>query len=294
MSKNLSEFIQSCQRLVVLTGAGISTASGIPDYRDANGEWKHQRPMEYRDFVGSIEARRRYWSRSYFGWQRFRRAEPNDAHRALAWLEQSGRLSLTITQNVDGLQQRAGSRAVTELHGSLAEVVCLDCGATESRAWMQQALLDLNPELARASGDLRPDGDAQLHGIDDAGLNVPDCGFCGGILKPTVVFFGESVPVERVQRCRDAIADSDGLLVVGSSLMVFSGFRFVREAVQRDIPVVALNRGKTRADDLLQAKFDRDCASALNEALAQLQRLDEAGPIAPVSAAPVSTAAAPD
>jgi NAD-dependent SIR2 family protein deacetylase len=273
MSERLSEFIAGHERLVVLTGAGISTASGIPDYRDVDGAWKHQKPMDYRDFVSSRSSRQRYWSRSYYGWQRFSEAQPNRAHLALARLEAMGRLRLTITQNVDGLHQRAGSQLVTELHGSLSGVVCLDCGASLSRASMQRELLRHNPELASVSGSLAPDGDAQLQGIDVGQLGVPDCDACGGILKPAVVFFGESVPAARVQQCRDAIADCDALLVVGSSLMVYSGFRFVREAAQQGIPVVAVNRGITRADDLLQEKVELDCVIALEAAL---RRLDPA------------------
>lgn len=273
MSERLSKFIAGHERLVVLTGAGISTASGIPDYRDDDGAWKHQKPMDYRDFVSSLGSRQRYWSRSYYGWQRFSEAQPNRAHLALARLEEMGRLQLTITQNVDGLHQRAGSRRVTELHGSLDGVVCLDCGAALPRASMQRELLRHNPELASVSGSLAPDGDAQLQGIDVAQLGVPDCDSCGGILKPAVVFFGESVPAARVQQCRDAIADCDALLVVGSSLMVYSGFRFVREAAQQGIPVVAVNRGVTRADGLLQEKLELDCETAL---AAALHRLDPA------------------
>ena len=270
MNDRLSAFIAGHERLVALTGAGISTASGIPDYRDVDGAWKHQKPMEFRDFVSALQSRQRYWSRSFYGWQRFSEAQPNAAHRALARLEQMGRLRHTITQNVDGLHQRAGNQRVTELHGSLASVACLDCGASMPRATMQQALLRHNPQLATVSGEIGPDGDAQLQGIDESQLRVPDCDACGGILKPAVVFFGESVPVARVQQCRDAIADCDALLVVGSSLMVYSGFRFVREAAQQGIPVVAINRGKTRADDLLQEKFELDCATALEAVLRRL------------------------
>ena len=267
MIDRLSEFIGAHERLVALTGAGISTASGIPDYRDVDGAWKHQKPMDYRDFIASRRSRQRYWSRSFFGWQRFSQALPNRAHLALARLQQMGRLQRIITQNVDGLHQRAGSQLVTELHGSLDSVVCLDCGASMPRASMQQDLLRHNPELAELSGILAPDGDAQLQDVDESQLRVPSCEACGGILKPAVVFFGESVPAQRVQQCRDAIANCDALLVVGSSLMVYSGFRFVREAVQQGIPVVAINRGKTRADDLLRDKFDQDCATALDAAL---------------------------
>jgi NAD-dependent SIR2 family protein deacetylase len=269
-TKNLTEFIAGHERIFVLTGAGVSTASGIPDYRDQVGEWKHRKPMEYRDFIGGVAARQRYWARSYLGWQRFSSARPNPAHRALAGLEQLGRLVHTVTQNVDGLHQRAGSRRLTELHGSLSSVDCLDCGGSFARSDLQRSLLDRNPQLAALSGETAPDGDAQLRDFDETCLDIPACRACGGILKPAVVFFGESVPRARVQQCRDALGNADSMLVVGSSLMVFSGFRFVREAVQRGIPVVAVNRGRTRADEMLQAKFELDCANALSASLAQL------------------------
>jgi NAD-dependent SIR2 family protein deacetylase len=267
MNQQLNDFFASYRRLFVLTGAGISTASGIPDYRDASGDWKHQKPMDYRDFVASEAARQRYWARSYVGWQRFNRARPNDAHGAIARLEQLGRLVGTVTQNVDGLHQLAGSQRVTELHGSLATVICLDCGNSVSRSSMQRFLQECNPCLETLSGEVAPDGDARLESFDESQLDVPGCQSCGGIMKPDVVFFGESVPPARVQHCRDLLSSSDAVLVIGSSLMVFSGFRFVREALQQGLPVVAINRGRTRADELLTQKFDLDCSQALVQAL---------------------------
>ncbi len=270
MSERLNEFVAGHRRLFVLTGAGISTASGIPDYRDASGQWKHQKPMDYRDFVATRAARQRYWARSYYGWQRFNQASPNAAHAALARLEQLGLLVATVTQNVDGLHQRAGSRQVTELHGSLATVSCLNCAHSIERASMQQALLARNPKLVNVSGEMAADGDARLQAFDESDLDIPHCEICAGIMKPAVVFFGEAVPEKRVQYCRDRLSESDALLVVGSSLMVYSGFRFIREAIQQGIPVVAINRGKTRADDLLTDKFEVDCASALDSVLQHL------------------------
>ena len=178
MTALLTEFIDNHERIFVLTGAGVSTASGIPDYRDKNGDWKQQRPMEYRDFIDRYAARQRYWARSFVGWQRFSQARPNPAHIALARLEQQGRLMRTVTQNVDGLHQCAGSRLVTELHGSLASVTCLDCGARISRSNMQQHLLDRNRALAALSAAIAPDGDASLHDYDTSGLDVPDCEAC--------------------------------------------------------------------------------------------------------------------
>lgn len=263
MSSLLREFIAEHERIFVLTGAGVSTASGIPDYRDDSGDWKHQQPMEYREFVDRHEARQRYWTRSFIGWQRFHLASPNRAHQALARLEQLGRLTRTVTQNVDGLHQRAGSRQVTELHGSLASVGCLGCGAVIERASMQHQLLERNPPLADLSAQFAPDGDADLNNFDTSEVDIPACAFCGGILKPQVVFFGESVPPARVEACFSALASADAMLVVGSSLMVFSGFRFVRTAQRAGIPIVAINRGKTRADELLSLKIEQDCATAL-------------------------------
>ena len=270
MTEALHQFIARHERLFVLTGAGISTASGIPDYRDRDGEWKHQKPMDYRQFIDAHAARQRYWTRSWFGWQRFGRAQPNRAHYALAGLERLGRLSLTVTQNVDGLQQRAGSERVIELHGGLDRVVCLSCDTRLERSRVQQALSERNAWLTGLLGEIAPDGDARLEQANESRLDIPACPACGGILKPDVVFFGESVPAERVQHCRDALAGSDAMLVVGSSLMVFSGFRFVREAIRLGIPVVAINLGKTRADDLLLRKYDEDCADALELALRAL------------------------
>ena len=263
----LTEFFAEHERIFVLTGAGVSTASGIPDYRDDSGDWKHQQPMEYREFVERHEARQRYWARSFIGWQRFNRARPNRAHQALARLEQLHRLTRTVTQNVDGLHQRAGSRQVTELHGSLATVVCLACGDVIERLSMQKQLLERNPSLADLAAQIAPDGDARLNAFDASEVDLPVCTSCGGILKPQVVFFGESVPVARVESCFDALAGADAMLVVGSSLMVYSGFRFVRAAHRAGIPVAAINRGKTRADEILSFSIKQDCATVLSSVL---------------------------
>ncbi|HEY5738907.1 MAG TPA: NAD-dependent protein deacetylase [Gammaproteobacteria bacterium] len=266
MSKTLADYISRYQRLFVLAGAGLSTASGIPDYRDERGEWKHSKPMDYRDFVARHQARQRYWARSCIGWPRFQRARPNAAHSALARLETLGRVVVTVTQNVDGLEQRAGCREVIQLHGSLDGVGCLDCQAGISREAMQHRLLAANPELALASAAVLPDGDAEL-AFDTGAVRVPECRACGGILKPQVVFFGEAVPAARVAACYRALDEADAVLVLGSSLMVYSGFRFVREAARAGLPIAAINRGKTRADDLLDLKLTQDCAVALNTAL---------------------------
>ncbi len=267
MTQRLGDFIERYPRLFVLTGAGVSTASGIPDYRDQHGDWKHQRPMEYRDFVGGHRARQRYWSRSFIGWRRFSGALPNLAHRSIARLEQAGRVARLVTQNVDGLHQRAGSREPIELHGSLAHVACLDCGRTLPRAAMQQALAERNPVLEALSAELAPDGDARLDGFDERALDIPDCAACGGVLKPGVVFFGEGVPAARVEQSYAALDAADAMLVVGSSLMVYSGFRFARRARERGIPLAAINLGRTRADDFLDLKITADCGDVLAKLL---------------------------
>ncbi len=263
MSSTLADFISRHRRLFVLAGAGLSTASGIPDYRDERGHWKHSKPMDYRDFVARHESRQRYWARSCIGWPRFQRARPNAAHQGLARLEALERVLVTVTQNVDGLERRAGCREVIQLHGSLDDVVCLDCEAEIPRAAMQHRLLAANPELALLSAQPRPDGDADLRAFDSATVRVPECRDCGGVLKPRVVFFGEAVPAARVAACYRALGEADAVLVLGSSLMVYSGFRFVREAARIGLPIAAVNRGMTRADDLLDLKLTQDCGSAL-------------------------------
>ena len=266
----LAEFLARHRRLLVLTGAGVSTASGIPDYRDDRGQWKLRKPIQYQDFTRNPLARQRYWARSALGWPRFRAAAPGQAHRALAELERRGRVATLITQNVDGLHQRAGSERVIDLHGLLDRVICLDCGAVRSRETIQSWLLAKNPELRYVSACPAPDGDAQLEALDFASITVPDCELCGGILKPDVVFFGESVPAVRVEHSFAAVEQADAMLVVGSSLMVYSGFRFVRRASELNLPVVAVNRGVTRADHLLAMKLERECGEMLASAVTAL------------------------
>ena len=267
----LSSFIRRHPRLLVLTGAGCSVASGIPEYRDHDGAWKSRPPVRYADFVASPAVRRRYWARSVFGWERVAGAEPGSVHRALARLEQAGHARAVVTQNVDALHQRAGSRRVIDLHGRLDEVECLDCGARIRRADMQALLLAWNgPFLAAlgaapgATAAARPDGDVQLE-ADFSDFRVPDCPSCGGVLKPAVVFFGENVPRARVDATLCALGAADALLVVGSSLMVFSGFRFCLAAREMGKPVAAVNLGRTRADELLSLKVASDCGPALEQ-----------------------------
>jgi NAD-dependent SIR2 family protein deacetylase len=249
--------------LFVLTGAGCSTDSGIPDYRDAVGKWKHSQPVLYQDFVGKEAARRRYWARSMVGWPRFARAYPNCAHHALARLEHAGHVHQVVTQNVDGLHQRAGSRRVIDLHGRLDTVQCLQCGIRIARAGFQAALEAANPRCGSERAVVAPDGDAHLEDQHAAALQVPACAACGGMLKPAVVFFGEAVPAARVQRAMERLREAGTLLVVGSSLMVFSGYRFVRAAVRAGKPVVAINHGHTRADGELTLKIERPCGPTL-------------------------------
>jgi NAD-dependent SIR2 family protein deacetylase len=263
-SAALIEFIDSHPRLFVLTGAGCSTDSGIPDYRDADGEWKRGRPIMVQDFLANEHARKRYWARSLVGWRRMRAAHPNDAHRALASLEHQGRIELLVTQNVDGLHQAAGSRRVIDLHGRIDVVRCMQCDRRRPREGFQAELRRRNPAFAALDAVGAPDGDADLENVAFEQFEVPTCEVCGGLLKPDVVFFGEGVPGERVRSAMAALDASDAMLVVGSSLMVYSGYRFAKAMADRDKPIAAVNLGRTRADDLLTLKLEYRCADALS------------------------------
>ncbi len=263
MISKLHHFVVDHPRLLVLTGAGISTASGIPDYRDEKGAWKQQQPMTFAEFTGSYRSRQRYWARSALGWPRFVHAQPNEAHQALAELERQGFIDTLITQNVDQLHRQAGHSRVIDLHGRLHEVVCLDCATIIPRQQLQQTLLRTNPALTELPVRHAPDGDAQLEDFDFASMDIPCCSECGGVLKPNVVFFGENVPRARVERSLDALQQAEALLVVGSSLQVFSGFRFVRAAVEWGKPVAAINLGQTRADDLFELQIREPCGPVL-------------------------------
>jgi len=263
----LERFVTARRRLFVLTGAGCSTGSGIPDYRDADGGWKRRPPIQLREFLHEEPARRRYWARSMVGWSRVNRARPNGAHYALAELERRGRVATVVTQNVDGLHQRAGSRRVIDLHGRLDRVECLDCGGIMARGAYQSALLAANPEWAWLDAEIAPDGDADLDGADYRRFRVPACHGCGGLLKPSVVFFGESVPRPRVDMAMARLAGADGVLVLGSSLMVWSGYRFVRAARALGLPVAAVNLGRTRADAELELRVVQPCDRALSALL---------------------------
>jgi NAD-dependent SIR2 family protein deacetylase len=266
----LSEFVARHPRLFVLTGAGISTDSGIPGYRDEQGGWKRSPPITLQEFLGSTSARQRYWARSTLGWPVVANAQPNAAHRALARLEGARHVDALVTQNVDGLHQRAGSADVIELHGSIGGVTCLDCGAQHARASIQ-ALLELqNPALLHAIAEPAADGDAHLEWHDLDAFSIPACAHCGGLLKPSVVFFGENVPRERVAAATGALEAADAVLVVGSSLMVYSGYRFCAWAQKMGKPVAAINLGRTRADPLLSLKIEASCAHALDTLAATL------------------------
>lgn len=253
------------RRTLVLTGAGVSTDSGIPDYRGPGS--LRRSPMMYAEFRSDERARTRYWARSYVGWRRMAEAVPNRGHRAVADLERQGAVSAVITQNVDGLHRRAGSWTVIELHGRLADVICLDCRSRTRRDDLHRRLAALNPDFDPRPLELAPDGDAELAAVD--GFRVAPCEHCGGALKPDVVFFGENVPAERVTRCFTLVDATEALLVAGSSLTVLSGFRFVRHAGMRGIPIVIVNRGPTRGDALAAVKVDAGCSESLT-ALAEV------------------------
>ena len=260
---SLRDFLGRHSRLFVLTGAGCSTDSGIPDYRDADGGWKRAQPVQFRAFMDEQATRQRYWARSLIGWRRFGRARPNDAHRALAALERQGRVGILVTQNVDRLHQAAGSSNVVDLHGRLDLVRCMGCERLLPREELQQELLRRNPDWIDLDAREAPDGDADLDGLDFSGFEVPECTACGGLLKPDVVFYGENVPRERVATAMQGVRDADAMLVVGTSLMVYSGYRFAREAAAAGLPIATVNLGRTRADDLISLKIAQSCSAAL-------------------------------
>jgi NAD-dependent SIR2 family protein deacetylase len=253
---------------VVLSGAGLSTESGIPDYRGPSGRARRGQPMTYQAFTGSEQARQRYWARNHLGWQHITGTAPNAGHRAVAELERRGLLAGIITQNVDGLHQAAGAREVTELHGSLHRVTCLGCWQRTPRLALNDRLRAANPSWDARAAVVNPDGDVALE--DTAGFVVVDCDGCGGVLKPDVVFFGENVPRQRVQTCYDLVSAASSLVVLGSSLTVMSGFRYVRHAAGLGIPVVIVNQGATRGDELAAATLDAPLGETLTAAVAEL------------------------
>ncbi|MFI8963025.1 NAD-dependent protein deacetylase [Streptomyces sp. NPDC053493] len=249
--------------VLVLSGAGLSTESGIPDYRGEGGSLRRHTPMTYQEFTASSHARRRYWARSHLGWRTFGRARPNAGHHAVAAFGRHGLLSGVITQNVDGLHQAAGSDDVVELHGNLARVVCLTCGDVIARRELARRLEEANAGFAPVPAGLNPDGDADLTDDQVGDFRVVPCAVCGGVLKPDVVFFGEAVPAQRVEHCRALVREAGSLLVLGSSLTVMSGLRFVREAAKAGKPVLIVNRDPTRGDSHALARVALPLGRAL-------------------------------
>ena len=265
---DLHRWIAERRPVFVLTGAGCSTASGIPDYRDEHGQWKRRPPVMIEAFRAQEATYRRYWARAYAGWPRFTAAEPGAAHHALAAWERAGSLARLVTQNVDGLHQRAGSRAVIDLHGRLDDVICLGCGERTSREAVQAVMAAFNAQWDAAAWPA-PDGDADIDAAAIESFQAPRCECCGGLLKPDVVFFGENVPKQRYQDARDALARAEALLVAGSSLMVYSGFRFVRQAHEAGLPIAIVNRGWTRGDELADLKVEGDVGTLLTQAIGE-------------------------
>ena len=261
----LITFLTRHPRLFILTGAGVSTDSGIPDYRDTNGDWKRPQPVTYQAFTGDDTTRRRYWARSMVGWPTMAHARPGLAHTALAQLEHAGHVELLLTQNVDGLHERAGSVRTIDLHGRIDTVRCLACETRSPRSALQEELRRRNPAWAALEARAAPDGDADLEHDNFASFDIPPCPVCGGMLKPDVVFFGESVPRDRVTAAFAALEQADAMLIIGSSLMVYSGYRFPQAAAQAGKPIAAINIGRTRADDLLSLKIERPVGEVLGE-----------------------------
>ena len=260
---DIRDFIRRHPRLLVITGAGISAASGIPTYRSDSGQWQHSQPIQHQEFIDQPRKRQRYWARSAVGWRHIAAAEPNAAHKALVQLERGGGLSLLVTQNVDRLHQRAGHHNVIDLHGRLDRVICLSCGASECRQALQLRLLANNSDLEGVVATITPDGDAEVDDELVDTIEPPACLLCGGILMPDVVFYGGTVPKARVANVMAALQQADALLAIGSSLMVYSVFRFCKAARDQGKAIAAINRGTTRADNLLSVKVEQDCSAVL-------------------------------
>lgn len=269
----LEAFVRQHPKLLVLTGAGISASSGVPTYRDSNGQWQRKPPVQHNDFLADHAIRQRFWARNMVGWRFMRDASPSQSHRALAELEALGHVQCLVTQNVDGLHQRAGSHRVIDLHGRIDRVRCQSCGVDYHRETIQRWLEQRNPEFARLAGAIAPDGDADVDDLDSRELQVCDCERCGGVLKPDAVFFGGNVPVEVVAEAMDELQRADALLVVGSSLMIYSGFRFCRRAAEQGLPIAAINLGKTRADDMLVLKLEHPSDALLPPLVETLKKI---------------------
>lgn len=269
----LSEFFTRYPRWLVLTGAGISANSGIPTYRDSEGNWLGANPILHQEFLQSHAKRQRYWGRSMIGWPGVQRATPNRHHDALVQFERAGRIESLITQNVDRLHQRAGSKRTIDLHGRLDRVRCLDCGARYQREAIQRALLQLNPHNTEGPSALRPDGDADLSDDLVASITVPSCDACGGMLMPDVVFFGGAIPKEKVTAGERALEAADAMLVIGSSLQVYSGFRLCRQAAALGKPLLIANEGITRADEMATLKLSENALDQVSTVLEQHRAL---------------------
>ncbi len=278
--RSLTDFLADHPRLVVLTGAGISCASGIPTYRDQHGNWLYRAPIQEQAFLKDVHTRRRYWARSRHGWPVIRDALPNPAHLALAQLEQQGHITLLITQNVDRLHQRAGSRNVVDLHGRVDRVRCLECATMHSRDSIQDMLECENQWPCPPQQTPRPDGDMDVPDEMLLQLVLPQCHLCAGDLMPEVVFFGGTVPTERVNTCLDALEQADALLAIGSSLMVFSGYRFCRRASQLGKPIAIINPGVTRADELAALRLHSQATPLLTLVVEQLRQTISSSPYA--------------
>ena len=274
----LREWMDRHPRLFVLTGAGVSTGSGIPGYRDMLGQWQRRQPITHQAFTCDEAARKRYWARSMLGCGVMADAAPNAAHVALVQLERAGRIGQLVTQNVDGLHQRAGSAQVIELHGGIRHVACLQCQALSPRSELQVRLEAANPAFLAFSAATAPDGDADLELADFDAFEIPACLHCGGMLKPDVVFFGANVPRARADAAMDALTRADAVLVAGSSLMVYSGYRFCERAHAAGKPIAAINLGHTRADDKLTLKIEADCATVLAQLANQIGSVSAAEP----------------
>ncbi|MEV8506199.1 NAD-dependent protein deacetylase [Actinoplanes sp. NPDC051475] len=257
--------------VVVLSGAGLSTESGIPDYRGPSGAARRATPMTFQAFTRDPVARRRYWARSHLGWRTIGDARPNAGHRAVARLQELGRLDGLVTQNVDGLHQAGGAHGVVELHGNLARVICLDCGHRTGRAELEDRLDAANPGFAAAVSQVNPDGDVEIDDAELEGFTVVGCGACGGMLKPDVVYFGETVPPERVSRSFELVAGARTLLVLGSSLTVMSGRRFVLRAAKQGTRVAIVNQGVTRGEPYAQLTVDAPLGRVLPEIVRRVE-----------------------
>lgn len=264
--QRLQDFLADKRNLVVLSGAGISVGSGIPTYRDEAGNWKRSNPIQHQDFMSRKSARQRYWLRSYSGWPAVASAVPSPSHHVIAELERRKIVKMVVTQNVDRLHQHAGSRSVIDLHGRLDEVICMCCKKVIPRHDLQLKLTLLNPSFSQ-QGEIAPDGDAEVEEDSVPCVAVPTCENCGGILKPNVVFFGDNVNKSIVQRVYDGIDDSDGMLIVGTSLKVFSGYRFCRYAAHQGKPIASINPGLSRGDELIQTIVRSDSDDVLTPVL---------------------------